>query len=38
VGNTAYISNNDTPRRDNMAADGKTSLDGIGASIAQVTP
>jgi len=38
VGNTAYISNNDTPRRDNMAADGKTSLDGIGTSIAQITP
>ncbi|HEY2986712.1 MAG TPA: SMP-30/gluconolactonase/LRE family protein [Candidatus Binatia bacterium] len=38
VGNTGYISNNDTPRRDNMAADGKTSLDGIGASIAQITP
>ncbi len=38
VGNTGYISNNDTPRRDNMAADGKTSLDGIGASIVQITP
>jgi sugar lactone lactonase YvrE len=38
VGNTGYISNSDTPRRDNVAADGKTSLDGIGASIAQVTP
>lgn len=38
VGNTAYISNNDTPRRDNLAADGKTALDGIGASVAQVTP
>ena len=38
VGNTAYISNFDTPRRDNLAADGKTSLDGIGASIAQITP
>ena len=38
VGNTAYISNNDTPRRDNLAADGKTSIDGIGASIAQITP
>lgn len=38
VGNTGYISNFDTPRRDNLAADSKTSLDGIGASIAQVTP
>ena len=38
VGNTAYVSNNDTPRRDNMDANGKTALDGIGASIAQITP
>ena len=38
VGNTGYISNFDTPRRDNLAADGKTSLDGIGASVAQITP
>jgi sugar lactone lactonase YvrE len=38
VGNTAYISNFDTARRDNLAADGKTSLDGIGASIIQITP
>lgn len=38
VGNTAYISNFDTPRRDNLAADGKTSIDGIGASIVQITP
>lgn len=38
VDNTAYISNFDTPRRDNLAADGKTSLDGIGASIAQIMP
>jgi sugar lactone lactonase YvrE len=38
VGNTAYISNYDTPRRDNMDANGKTALDGIGASIAQITP
>ena len=37
-GGTAYISNNDTPRRDNMDANGKTALDGIGASIAQITP
>ena len=38
VGNTAYVSNFDTARRDNLAADGKTSLDGIGASIIQITP
>jgi sugar lactone lactonase YvrE len=38
VGDTAYISNFDNPRRDNMDANGKTALDGIGASIAQVTP
>lgn len=33
---TAYVSNFDTPRRDNLAADGKTSLDGIGASIVKI--
>lgn len=38
VGNTAYISNFDTPRRDNMDANGQTARDGIGASIAQITP
>lgn len=38
VGGTAYISNNDTPRRDNMDANGRTALDGIGASIAQISP
>jgi len=38
VGNTAYIANFDIPRRDNMDANGKTALDGIGASIAQITP
>ena len=37
VGNTGYISNYDTPRRDNLDANGKTALDGIGASVAQVT-
>jgi hypothetical protein len=30
--------NYDTPRRDNLDADGKSALDGIGASIAQITP
>jgi sugar lactone lactonase YvrE len=38
VGNTAYISNFDTPRRDNTDANGQTARDGIGASIAQITP
>ena len=38
IGNTGYISNYDTPRRDNLDANGKTALDGIGASIAQITP
>jgi sugar lactone lactonase YvrE len=38
VGDTAYIANFDTPRRDNMDANGKTALDGTGASIARVTP
>jgi sugar lactone lactonase YvrE len=38
VGNTAYISNFDTPRRDNMDANGETARDGIGASIVQITP
>ena len=36
-GSAVYISDNDTPRRD-KDANGKTSLDGIGASIAQITP
>jgi sugar lactone lactonase YvrE len=38
IGNSAYVSNFDTPRRDNLAADGKTSLDGIGASIVKIEP
>ena len=38
IGNTAYVSNFDTPRRDNLAADGKTSIDGIGASIVKIEP
>jgi sugar lactone lactonase YvrE len=38
AGKTVYISNFDNPRRDNMDANGKTALDGIGASIAQITP
>ena len=31
-------SNNDTPRGDNLDANGATARDGIGASIAQITP
>jgi sugar lactone lactonase YvrE len=38
VGGTAYIANYDTPRRDNLDANGKSALDGIGASIAQISP
>ena len=38
VGNTGYISNYDVPRRDNMDANGQPARDGIGASIAQITP
>jgi sugar lactone lactonase YvrE len=38
VGDTGYVANFDTPRRDNMDANGKTALDGIGASIARITP
>lgn len=38
VGDRGYVSNFDTPRRDNMDANGTTARDGIGASIAQITP
>jgi sugar lactone lactonase YvrE len=38
VGKTGYISNYDTARRDNLDSNGKTASDGVGASIAQVTP
>lgn len=41
IGDTAYIANFDTPRRDNrdnMDATGKTAIDGIDASIARITP
>ena len=37
VGTTAYISNFDVPRRDNMDANGTTARDGVGASVAQIT-
>ena len=36
VGDRGYVSNFDTPRRDNMDANGITARDGIGASIAQI--
>ncbi len=36
VGGVAFVSNFDTPRRDNLAADGKSSIDGIGASIVRI--
>ncbi len=38
VGDRGYVSNFDTPRRDNMDANGVTARDGIGASIAQISP
>ena len=38
IGKTGYVANYDTPRRDNLDANGKSVLDGIGASIAQITP
>ena len=37
VGKTAYISNFDVPRRDNLDANGTTAKDGVGASVAQIT-
>ena len=37
VGKTAYVSNFDVPRRDNMDANGVTAKDGIGASVAQIS-
>ena len=38
VGDRGYVSNFDTPRRDNMDANGLTARDGVGASIVQITP
>jgi sugar lactone lactonase YvrE len=38
VGDIAYVANYDTPRRDNLDDNGETALDGIGASIARITP
>jgi len=38
VGERGYVSNYDTPRRDNLDANGVTARDGIGASIVQITP
>ncbi len=37
VGEVGYVANFDTPRRDNMDANGTTARDGIGASISAVT-
>jgi sugar lactone lactonase YvrE len=36
VGDTGYAINLDRARRDNFAADGMTSLDGVGASIVEI--
>jgi hypothetical protein len=36
VGNAAYVSNFDVPRRDNMDAGANTARGGIGASIARI--
>ena len=36
IGGAAYVSNFDTSRRDNLASDGKSSIDGIGASIIKI--
>jgi len=36
AGGSGYVVNLDRPRRDNFAADGTTSLDGVGASIVTV--
>lgn len=36
IGDRGYVSNFDTPRRDNMDASGTTARDGIGASIVQL--
>jgi sugar lactone lactonase YvrE len=38
AGDRGYVSNFDTPRRDNMDANGLTARDGIGASIVQIAP
>jgi sugar lactone lactonase YvrE len=37
VGKTAYVSNFDVPRRENIDANGTTAKDGVGASVAQIT-
>lgn len=36
TGGVGYVVNFDTPRRVNLDANGKTALDGIGASIARL--
>ncbi len=38
VGDRGYVSNFDVPRRDNLDASGTTAREGVGASIAVITP
>jgi sugar lactone lactonase YvrE len=38
VGDRGYVSNFDVPRRDNLDASGTTARDGVGASIAVISP
>ncbi len=38
VGDVAYVSNFDVARGDNLDASGTAAKDGVGASIAQITP
>lgn len=38
VGDTACVSDNDTPPGDNMVSNSKSALDRIGASIVQIMP
>ena len=38
VGDRGYVSNFDTPRRDNLDSNGQSARDGVGASIAQIAP
>lgn len=38
VGDRAFVPNFDVPRRDNLDASGTTARDGVGASIAVITP
>lgn len=38
IGDRGYVSNFDTPRRDNLDSNGQSARDGVGASIAQIAP